>query len=498
MITLELASGTAIPVRADAEEAVSACFTVIVDVLTDAALEPAALLNTAAAVTFGEAPVSRRFAGLVTGLTAQGAISGGQMWYRIRIEPKLRLLDLTRRSRVFCTDDAVTVPGVLRQVLSSGIDVSALETTENLSFAGYPLRDMIVQYEETDFAFFARLAEHSGIFWLLDPQHLDAPVLLGDANLVFKPLDAGSAESTLPFRPSVGLADTALAIRGAQLDASLVPKGATLDEWSHRNPAMSLAATSTMLLGQVGLQQSWGTDNYDSAGWGAELATIRAEEASVGRAVLTGQSNVPPLGAGTLFTMTGHPVASLDGAYVATSVRHRGWQSVAGAEYLGDDVPPGTGYGNEFRAIPASVPFRPARRTPRPRIAGLIRGVIDATETAARDGNAASIRSQVDAAGFYRVVLPFDTAKHAPGKASCAVRLLSVYGGPAEGFHFPLRPGTQVMLAFHNGDPDRPVIVGAVPDHVQKSVVVAANRTVNTLQTASGIVMRFHDGLPSQ
>lgn len=500
MITLEMPgvrAGRTAPVRAEADEAISECFTATVDLLADEALDPAALLNTSATLTLGEAPATRRFAGLITGLSAQGAIPGGQLWYRLRLEPSLRLLDLTRRSRVFCTDQAATVPAVLKQVLLSAIDVAALGTTENLGFSGYPARDMIVQYEESDLAFFARLAEQSGIFWVLDPQNAGAPVLLGDSNLAFSTLAAGSAGSSLPFRPSVGLADMAPAIRGAQLEASLVPKGAMLDEWSPRSPATNLSATSATLPGQVGLQQSWGVDNYDSAGWGAQLAAIRAQEASVNRAVLTGQSNVPPLGAGTLFTMTGHSMSSLDGTYVATSVRHRGWQSVAGAEYLGGNVPPGTGYGNEFRAIPASVPFRPVRRTPRPRIAGLIRAVIDATETAARNGDPAPVRSQVDATGFYRVVFPFDTAQHAPGKASCPVRLLSVYGGPAEGLHFPLRPGTQVMVAFHNGDPDRPVIVGAVPDQVQASVVTTANRTVNTLRTASGIVMRFNDGLPT-
>jgi type VI secretion system VgrG family protein len=501
VITLEMAAvaagmATPVPVRAEAEESVSGCFAVTVDVLAGGALDPAVLLNTAATLTFGEVPLARRFAGLVTGLAAQGAISGGQLWYRLRIEPGLRLLALTRRSRVFCTEQAATVPGVLRQVLASGIDVAAQGTMENLGYAAYPLRDMVVQYEESDLAFFARLAEHSGVFWLLDPETPGAPVLLGDSNLAFPMLRAGSAGAALRFRPSLGLADTAPAIRGAQLNTTLAPKGATVDEWSYGKPAMTLAASSALLPGQVGLQQSWGADNYDSAAWGTELASIRSQEAAVDRAVLTGQSNVPPLGAGRVFSMTGHDVAPLDGQYVATSVRHRGWQSVAGAEYLPGDVPPGTGYGNEFHAIPFAVPFRPARRTPTPRIPGLIRAVIDATEMAA-SSNAATIRSQVDAAGFYRVVLPFDTARHAPGKASCAVRLLSVYGGPAEGLHFPLRPGTQVMLAFHNGDPDRPVIVGAVPDHTQASVVTTENRTVNTLRTASGITVRFSDGQPS-
>ena len=36
-----------------------------------------------------------------------------------------------------------------------------------------------------------------------------------------------------------------------------------------------------------------------------------------------------------------------------------------------------TGYRNTFRAIPAERTYRPARVTPKPRIAGLVTGVID-------------------------------------------------------------------------------------------------------------------------
>ena len=60
--------------------------------------------------------------------------------------------------------------------------------------------------------------------------------------------------------------------------------------------------------------------------------------------------------------------------------------------------------------------------------------------------------------------------------------------------HFPLRPGVEVVLAFVNGDPDRPIIVGAMHNHALPSVVNHASRTVNRIKTASGIVVDIGDG----
>jgi type VI secretion system secreted protein VgrG len=67
------------------------------------------------------------------------------------------------------------------------------------------------------------------------------------------------------------------------------------------------------------------------------------------------------------------------------------------------------------------------------------------------------------------------------------------YGGPTSGMHFPLPPGTEVIVACINGDPDRPVIVGAVPSAQTPSVVNAATSHLNRIQTRSGITVTMAD-----
>src|SRR5512132_2931841 len=61
--------------------------------------------------------------------------------------------------------------------------------------------------------------------------------------------------------------------------------------------------------------------------------------------------------------------------------------------------------------------------------------------------------------------------------------MLQPHGGDIEGWHFPLRKGTEVIFTFLGGDPDRPVIAGVVPNLHTPSPVTRANHTTNVIQT---------------
>jgi type VI secretion system secreted protein VgrG len=63
--------------------------------------------------------------------------------------------------------------------------------------------------------------------------------------------------------------------------------------------------------------------------------------------------------------------------------------------------------------------------------------------------------------------------------------MMQPHGGTTEGFHFPLRKGTEVVFNFLGGDPDRPVIAGVVPNAVNPSPVEQQNRTQNVIRTGA-------------
>ncbi len=70
----------------------------------------------------------------------------------------------------------------------------------------------------------------------------------------------------------------------------------------------------------------------------------------------------------------------------------------------------------------------------------------------------------MDDRGRYKVRFAFDDGEYQAGKASDFIRQSQPYLGPnATGMHFPLVEGTEVVVGYLNGDPDRPIVVGPSP-----------------------------------
>src|SRR5690606_24419065 len=142
-------------------------------------------------------------------------------------------------------------------------------------------------------------------------------------------------------------------------------------------------------------------------------------------------------------------------------------------------------YRVEARAIDAQKQYRAPIKTPAPRVWGYENGVVD--------GEADSQYAQIDDTGRYKVKFHFDESDLKDGKASTYVRMMQPHGGGTEGFHFPLRKGTEVIFTFLGGDPDRPVIAGVVPNATTPSPVTEANHTKNILRTGSGSHLTIDD-----
>jgi type VI secretion system secreted protein VgrG len=144
-----------------------------------------------------------------------------------------------------------------------------------------------------------------------------------------------------------------------------------------------------------------------------------------------------------------------------------------------------TWYRNSFSVLPADIQFRPERKTPKARIYGLINAKVDA----AGSGQYAELDEQ----GRYKIILPFDTSGRRDGKASAWVRMMQPYAGSDHGMHFPLHKDTEILLAFIDGDPDRPIIAGAAPNPGSPSLVNVDNQTKARLVSASGNEFHMED-----
>src|SRR5690606_1150407 len=203
------------------------------------------------------------------------------------------------------------------------------------------------------------------------------------------------------------------------------------------------------------------------------------------RLVFAGEANAPTFRPGYQFELQDHPLPQCERTFYVTQVTHKAGQpsddvpeaiSVLEAMAVHDSADVLLGYAVQFQAVYADLTYRLPRSTPLPRIYGTLSGTVDGADD--------SDYAQLDEVGRYRVRLRFDDAGGAPGAASMWVRMLQPHAGNPEGFHSPLRKGTEVMLVFLGGDPDQPMIAGAVPNALTPSPVVQANQTTNILHTA--------------
>src|SRR5205807_3084633 len=176
-------------------------------------------------------------------------------------------------------------------------------------------------------------------------------------------------------------------------------------------------------------------------------AGIRIQEEATPGLVIEGHSDCRQLTSGYKFTLKGHFDA--DGPYALTEVEHTA--SIEGTYVQG--ARKGTVYANSFRCIPLALPYRPLRRTPKARVEG--------TQTAVVVGPSGE-EIFTDKYGRVKVQFFWDRQGKKDANSSCWVRVGSLWSGKQWGtIHIP-RIGQEVIVAFEEGDPDQPVIVGSV------------------------------------
>ncbi|EPA0953087.1 DUF2345 domain-containing protein, partial [Klebsiella pneumoniae] len=129
--------------------------------------------------------------------------------------------------------------------------------------------------------------------------------------------------------------------------------------------------------------------------------------------------------------------------------------------------------------------FRPAE-IPRPEIHGTL-----PARTESREKN--DIYAHLDEQGRYRVRLDFDRSDSEPGYGYLWLRMAKPYAGDTLGWHTPLIDGTEVAIAFSNGDIDLPYIAYALHDSEHPDLVNRDNHTRHILRTPANNKLRMED-----
>jgi len=386
--------------------------------------------------------------------------------YRATLVPKLWTLGQTKHSRVWTK---MSIADILKAVL-------AQEGVTNFEFraAGGAPEEFVCQYRESSLDFIHRWMEREGLYYFFKQTGSGETLVVVDSPAMHEP----NAYGPVRYHPNP---DDHIAARHFDTfitGASSLPAMVRLTDYDYNNPSVPVTGMSPVG-GKAGEVADPASDaRVFNSGDGARIAKVRAEalraKGQEGRAT----GSALGLSPGYKFALEQHPHPMLDKEYLVT--RHdivgrlpesvRSWRI---HELEGSDQVVSV----EIAAISADLQYREPRRTPWPRVEGYENGVID--------GPADSQYAQIDPMGRYLVKMKFDEGPLTAGQASCFVRMMQPHVGAPEGMHFPLRKGTEVIFLFLGGDPDRPVIAGAIPDATHPSVVTASNMTKNVLQTGA-------------
>ena len=433
--------------------------------------------------------------GLLESLTEQKRVHGvitdfrrisgseDQAQYRITLKPFISLLDKQFRTHRFFVNKSV--PEVVEQILTEH-GLKGWEYEFSLKRT-YPKREQINQYQESDLRFIQRLLAEVGIFYFftLHPDAQTEVIHFGDvqAALIF--------DKTLPVNSPSGMSDSGTdSVWALNVEHRVVESRVITNDYNHREAQNILMSVPADMTRGEGYDTSYGevyhyrprhTERGDKIDPAPETANFWArldhERFLAEQTRITGKSTDASLLPAQVLTITDStpPVlpAPLQEPVLLTQLLFTGSRKSALQVMLS--------------AVPYSeiVCWRPPLLT-RPKITG----TMTARVTSAKEGD---IYAWQDASGMYRVKFDADRDDKNPGQESMPVRLAKPYSGDAYGFHFPLIQGTEVAIAFEEGDPDRPYIAHALHDSRHVDHVTDKNGTRNVIRTPANNKLRMED-----
>ncbi|HBT3693706.1 TPA: type VI secretion system tip protein VgrG [Klebsiella pneumoniae] len=402
--------------------------------------------------------------------------SQDQSHYRLTLSSRLALLGYTRQCAVFQNQ---SVPEVVEQVLRKhGLEGADFEFRLERT---YPPREIITQWRETDLEFIRRILSEVGIYWrteMDDTRELDT-YIFADSQLNYQfdvrlpysepsGLFDGAAESVWDVRTWHRIATGTVATRDYNYRTATTPMDATVS-------VRSDAVTTGEHYRYAAPYRDAGDDASPEPETesGAFYAHIHHERELNRSARIHLFSNASGLTPGQVLEPQGDVITALKEGVVLTLVTFRGARdsrlhvSVWGMPYT------------------ERYCFRPAE-IPRPEIHGTLPARIES-----REKN--DIYAHLDGQGRYRVKPDFDREGTEPGYGYLWLRMAKPYAGETLGWHTPLIDGTEVAIAFSNGDIDLPYIASALhdsehPDHVNRD-----NHTRNVLRTPANNKLRMED-----
>lgn len=444
-----------------ASERLSESYTITVDAFSVEAQPIHSLLGTAVGIKFESGTdlhTNRDFAGVLWEYSELGKDDRGHN-YRLVLRPQTEFMTLNRRNRIFQNKSVVDI-----------ITAVLVGTPQPKLDGSYDPLEYCVQYQESDFDFVSRMMEYEGIYYFYEHEGTASKMTLVDQANAHPDMTPASVKvmpqaARRPDAPIWSVTER----RG------IGPTKVTVADYDFETPETSLAESKAAAKA-LGEPTKRGKQTKEGSGgdWasGAEVYDFP------GKVVY--KTDDPGAKSGETVTAARYGKIWLDahrrrmarsfaeGALFSAAVGRRvtlEYDDGTSAEYLivgtsHDYTAPAydSGEGEEtffcsMELMPAAEQYRPAHVTPRPRILG--------PQTAVVVGPSGE-EIYTDKYGRIKVQFHWDREGKKDENASCFIRVVQSVAGQSWGqFSLP-RIGQEVVVTFLDGDPDRPLVTGAV------------------------------------
>jgi len=385
----------------------------------------------------------RYFNGVVSYIECSGTrtsasdVSEDYIDYHLTIQPTVAFMKKRINSRIFQNKSVIEI-------------ISDLFGQHNVAFkdntiSTYPKYEYCVQYQESDLDFVTRLLQQEGIFYYFDHSPSAHVLTLLDSITAYQKCDESVVEC---YSGTLSQSHVAHWQGGLSMaSGAFSQKGYDFTQPKKFPSGENLVAT---LPSQANYEvfDYIGESEFNSRS--KAVADIRLESLQKDMYKSTGQGDCRSFCGGKTFAFSDHEDSRYIGkSFLITSLRTSASQpNQTGASQSGGDI-----YRNDFECVPDSTVYRPTALKNK----ALINGV----QTAVVTGDPGD-EILVDNYGRVKVQFHWDREGQNDSKSSCWIRVAQNWAGNKWGAFFFPRVGQEVLVDFINGDPDQPIISGAI------------------------------------
>lgn len=453
-------------------ESISSPFLFKLTVLSlDLEIEPRELIGKQVTVKIKNG-CTRIFNGFIHDFTFGEIKSSSFREYHLTMVPWFKFLSHTENRRIFQNKNT-------KEIVSQVFSDLGFSDFDFRADGGKP-REYCVQYAESDLEFVSRLLAEEGYAYYFAHEESKHTLIIVDKVNAYDECK----ETNLSYSKGSTLDPE---IRSWEHRYEFKKGGWTLNDFNFKEPNKNHIVetkSNSEFANNSKFKHYEYPGLYDSE-LGTKLVEVRMDAEEVSKDTIIGSSNCSTFYAGGLFKLDKHDAKSEQGSYTLLSVSHHASDS---SYYAGEGGE--SSYINQFYCIPSKVHFRPVREYHRPAMKGPQSAIVTGP---------AGEEIYIDEFGRIKVQFIWDREGKNDENSSCFLRVMQAWAGNGWGTSFIPRIGHEVIVTFLDGDPDRPIVTGAVyngvnkPPYESKTQSGIKTRSTKGASAANYNELRFED-----